>query len=88
MPLFNRQNTGERPGAEKCGMKMPREVAISSPGSNWEAMVVAVKLSSNVVKQWSNDRKDGGRIGEFARRTLAENSRPTAAGEFARFASR
>ena len=47
-----------------------------------------VKLSSNVVKQQSNGRKDGGRIGEFARRTLAENSRPTAAGEFARFASR
>ena len=39
VPLFNRQNTGEGPGAEKCGMKMPREVAISSPGSGWEAVV-------------------------------------------------
>ncbi|MDY0284331.1 MAG: hypothetical protein RBQ82_07470 [Synergistaceae bacterium] len=35
----------------KCGMVMPREVAISSPGSGWEAVAGAVKLSSNVVKQ-------------------------------------
>ena len=42
VPLFNRQNTGEGPGVEKCGMKMPREVAISSPGSNWEAMVLKI----------------------------------------------
>jgi hypothetical protein len=30
---------------------MTREVAISSPGSGWEAVAGAVKLSSNVVKQ-------------------------------------
>ena len=35
----------------KCGMVMPREVAISSPGSGWEAVAGTVKLSSNVVKQ-------------------------------------
>jgi hypothetical protein len=28
----------------KCGVKMPREVAITSPGSSWEAVVEAVKL--------------------------------------------
>ncbi|MFA7098052.1 MAG: hypothetical protein WC383_16395, partial [Gammaproteobacteria bacterium] len=35
----------------KCGVKMPREVAISSPGSGWEAVVKVVKRSQTVLKQ-------------------------------------
>jgi hypothetical protein len=34
---------------EKCGMKMPREVAILSPRSSWEAVVL--KYGQTVVKQ-------------------------------------
>jgi hypothetical protein len=33
----------------KCGVVMPREVAILSPGSNWEAVVL--KYGQTVVKQ-------------------------------------
>ena len=49
----------------------------------------AVKRSSNnsqtVVKRLLGAK---GRVGEFARKPLAVNSRPADAGEFARFASR
>ena len=44
----------------KCGMVMPREVAISSPGSSWEAIVRLAETSS---------------AGEFATVPVAGDSR-------------
>ena len=36
----------------KCGMKMPREVAISSPRSGWEAVVKCSRERSPAASNW------------------------------------